>query len=145
MQPSAKPVDAPILAVEGLTLTHAFLPRPSLENLSLGLAPGERALLLGPSGCGKTSLALCLNAIIPRAIPASVAGRIDVAGEPVSSRQTGDWAEVIAYVFQDPESQLCALTVEEEIAFALENRSLPPAEIDRRIDATLSQVGLPVG
>ena len=131
------------LEIEGLTLTHAYRPRPTLRDLSLRVDPGERVLLLGPSGCGKTSLALCLNGIIPQSIPASLEGTIELAGRSVGRDPPGAWAETIAFVFQDPDGQLCTLTVEDEIAFALENRALPPAEIDRRIDATLDRVGLP--
>jgi energy-coupling factor transport system ATP-binding protein len=55
-----------------------------------------------------------------------------------------EFARDIAYVFQDVDSQLCALTVEDEIAFALENRCVAPAEIDRRIDAALAEAGLAI-
>jgi energy-coupling factor transport system ATP-binding protein len=131
------------LEIKGLTLTHAFRPRPTLSDLTLRIDPGTRVLLLGPSGCGKTSLALCLNGIIPQSIPASLAGTIELAGRAVGRTPPGAWAETIAFVFQDPDSQLCTLTVEDEIAFALENRALPPGEIDRRIDGALAHVGLP--
>ena len=133
MPPSAKRHEASPgarLEIEGLTLTHAFRSRPTLRELSLRVDPGERVLLLGPSGCGKTSLALCLNGIIPQSIPASLEGAIELAGRPVGREPPGAWAETIAFVFQDPDSQLCTLTVEDEVAFALENRALPPAEID---------------
>src|SRR5262249_21700579 len=115
---------------------------PTLNGVSFEIAPGERALLLGPSGCGKSSLALCFNATIPRSIPATLSGRITLADRPTRERSPGDWAATIAYVFQDPDSQLCTLTVEDEIAFALENQNMPAPEIDRRIDRTLDQVGL---
>ncbi len=145
MTPSARRHEHPGVGLEikGLTLTHAFRSRPTLSDLSLRIDPGERVLLLGPSGCGKTSLALCLNGIIPQSIPASLAGVIELAGRPVGREPPGAWAETIAFVFQDPDSQLCTLTVEDEVAFALENRALPPAEIDARIDTALDRVGLP--
>jgi energy-coupling factor transporter ATP-binding protein EcfA2 len=149
MTPSARqhdrqePPGGARLAIEGLTLTHAFRPRPTLRDVSFRLDPGERVLLLGPSGCGKTSLALCLNGIIPQSIPASLTGVIELAGRPVGREPPGAWAETIAFVFQDPDSQLCTLTVEDEVAFALENRALPPEEIDVRIDDALDRVGLP--
>jgi len=145
MPPSARrhePGGAAI-EIEGLTLTHAYRRHPTLRDVSLHVAPGERVLLLGPSGSGKTSLALCLNGIIPQSVPASIDGSIALAGRPVGKEPPGVWAETIAFVFQDPDSQLCTLTVEDEIAFALENRALPPSEIDGRIDAALDRVGLP--
>ncbi len=140
---SAAEAGGAVLDVDRLSLTYPFQPEPTLRELSLRIRPGERALLLGPSGCGKSSFALCLNGLIPHSIPAALTGRLTLAGEPVKGRTPGAWAATIAYVFQDPDSQLCTLTVEDEIAFALENRSLPPTEIERRIDRVLGQVGLP--
>jgi energy-coupling factor transporter ATP-binding protein EcfA2 len=152
MSPSATSADtadadtrtgSAILHVHRLSLTYPFQRAPTLRDVSFQIVPGERALLLGPSGCGKSSLALCLNGIIPQSVPATLSGRITLAGLPANERSPGEWAATIAYVFQDTDSQLCTLTVEDEIAFALENRNLPPAEIAWRIDHTLDQVGLP--
>jgi energy-coupling factor transport system ATP-binding protein len=132
----------PAIRVEGMTLAYPDAATPVLRDLSFRIAAGERVLLLGPSGCGKSSLALTLNGLVPQSIPAQLAGEIDIQGRPVAARRVADFAPTIAYLFQDADSQLCALTVEDEIAFALENRSLPTAEIDQRIDRALAAVAL---
>jgi energy-coupling factor transport system ATP-binding protein len=134
----------PAICVDGLTLAYPDAPAPVLRDLSFCIGVGERVLLLGPSGCGKSSLALTLNGLVPQSIPAQVMGEIDIQGHPVAPRRVADFAQTVAYLFQDADNQLCALTAEDEIAFALENRGLPPPEIDRRIDRALAAVALPL-
>jgi energy-coupling factor transport system ATP-binding protein len=131
--------------IDRLSVTYPFRSAPALRDVTLRIAEGKRLLLLGPSGCGKSTLGLCLNGLVPKSIPARVHGEVHVCGRRVRDHGVADFAETLAYVFQDVDSQLCALTVEDEIAFALENRAVSPAEIDRRIDAALAQAGLPAG
>ena len=118
-------------ACSELTVQYPGRSAPALRDVSLSLAPGERVLLLGPSGCGKSTLAYALAGLIPRIIEAEVRGRV----EPPARA---------GLLFQDPEAQFCLLTVDDEIAFSLENRCLPPAEMPPRIAAALAATGLDV-
>jgi energy-coupling factor transport system ATP-binding protein len=136
--------ETPAVAIDGLSVAYPFRDSPALSDVSLWIGAGERVLLLGPSGGGKSTLALCLNGLVPRSIPARVEGEVRVLGRSVRGGSVAEFARDIAYVFQDVDSQLCALTVEDEIAFALENRCVAPAAIDRRIDAALTEAGLPI-
>ncbi len=130
------------LRVDGLGLAWPFAPRPTLIDISIEVQPGERILVLGPSGSGKSSFALTLNGLVPRSIRAEVSGRIMTGGRDPAVHPVAAFADTVSYLFQDADSQFCALTVEDEIAFALENRRLPPAEIDRRVAAALATIGL---
>ena len=134
----------PAIDIDGLSVRYSFREQLVLADVSLRIEAGERVLLLGPSGGGKSTLALCLNGLVPKSIAAAVVGAVRVRGRDVRDGSVPEFAGDIAYVFQDVDSQLCALTVEDEIAFALENRCVAPVEIDRRLDAALEQAGLPV-
>ncbi len=101
-----------------------------LNKVDLELGRGEKLLLLGPSGCGKSTLLLMLAGIIPEVIPGTVGGKMDRS------------AERIGLVLQNPEAQMIAPTVEEEIAFGLENQGIDPKIIRRRVDEILESFGI---
>ena len=115
---------------------------PILRDLNLVFGEGERILLLGPSGCGKSTLALCLNGLVPQSRPAGVSGHIEVRGFDTRTTPTREVARHVGIVFQDPDSQFCTMTVEDEIAFGLENRAVPRSEMEDRIAAALQRVGM---
>ncbi len=106
------------------------------------IAPGELIGLLGRAGAGKTTLCLAAHGLVPHATGGVFRGRVLVAGRDTRRVPPADLVGVVGSVFQDAESQLFQTTVEDEIAFGLENLGLPPAEIDRRIDWALDLVGL---
>jgi energy-coupling factor transporter ATP-binding protein EcfA2 len=98
--------------------------------------------VLGPSGCGKSTLSLCLNGAIPHFIEGHLEGRVRIGGRDTRAGSMADMAQQVAVVFQDPEAQFCMLTLEDEVAFGLENLAVPRAEMDTRIDEALAWVGL---
>lgn len=98
--------------------------------------------MLGPSGSGKSTLTLCLDGLIPHLIDGDYSGEVVVAGLVVGDSPVHLLAQETGLVFQDPDAQFCTLTVEDEIAFGLENLRRPPEEIEAGIDRALSWVGL---
>ncbi len=131
-----------IVRLDGFSLRYPQAEAPAPRDLTLSIASGERVLLLGPSGSGKSSLALALAGVIPHGVPATLSGVCAVAGSDAGAAQPAALARKVAIVFQDPESQFCTLTVEDEVAFTLENRRVPPAEMGARIRSVLERVGL---
>lgn len=100
------------------------------RDLGFTVSPGEKVLLLGPSGCGKSTLLQVLSGMIPRVV--EVPMKCEEQHIPES------WA----YVFQDPDTQFCMPYVDEELAFVLENLSVPRREMTGRIEEALASVGL---
>lgn len=113
-----------------------------LRGIHLHIAPGELIGLLGRAGAGKTTLCLAAHGLVPHATGGVFRGRVVVGGRDTRRVPPADLVGVVSSVFQDAESQLFQTTVEDEIAFGLENLGLPPAEIDHRIDWALELVGL---
>ncbi len=130
-----------MISIRGLRYSYPGAASPALAGVDLELAAGERLLIAGPSGSGKSTLLRCLDGLVPHFHGGRLAGRIEVAGrDPVAAAPAG-MADAVGFVFQDPEAQRVAPRVEDEVAFALENLGLPPAEIGRRIAATLERLG----
>lgn len=115
---------------------------PVLRDVSLEIGPGELLGLIGPTGAGKTTLCLTLNGIVPQFYGGRFFGRATVAGLDTVTHPISTLARHVAAVFQDPETQLIATSVENEIAFSLENLGLPRDEIRRRIPEALAAVRL---
>jgi energy-coupling factor transport system ATP-binding protein len=124
------------------SMQYPYTARPTLQHLSCTLRQGERVLLLGASGSGKSSFCLCLNGLIPHSIEADIDGLLSVCGFDTRRTEPACLARHIGMVFQDPESQFCTLTVEDEVAFGLENLCLSRADIANRIDQALRWIGL---
>ncbi|MGB9663009.1 MAG: energy-coupling factor ABC transporter ATP-binding protein [Moorellaceae bacterium] len=132
----------PIIRVENFTFYYNDSKIPALADINLTVNPGEFLGLTGPAGAGKTTLALALNGIIPHFQKGRWSGKVTVAGLTTAETGCARLAQVVGSVFQDPEAQLVAAEVEEELAFGLENLALPREEIKQRIEEALSMVGI---
>ena len=112
-------------------------PIPVFDGLSLNIREGSFVAVLGRSGCGKSTLAKHMNAILlPEGGSVRVFGMDTSAEDLLNSRRT------VGMVFQNPDNQMVANVVEEDVAFAPENLGVPPDEIRRRVDAALAAVGM---
>ena len=132
----------PIIQVHDLSVCYPRAAGPALRNVSLSVERGEMLLLLGPSGSGKSTIGLCLAGLIPASVPAQLQGRILFNGHDVGEMSVGQRTALLGMVFQDPEAQFCMLTVEDEVAFGLENLAVPRVEMDGRIAEGLALEGL---
>ncbi|MCD6591068.1 MAG: ABC transporter ATP-binding protein [Candidatus Aenigmarchaeota archaeon] len=119
-------------------LNFAYSETPILRNINLDVNDGEFVGIVGPTGSGKTTFALCLNGIIPHLIKGKFSGDVEVSGKNTKSFEVFDLAKSIGLIFQDPDSQIFSITVEDEIAFGLENMGLEKNEIKRRVDGVLN-------
>ena len=110
----------------------------ALKGASMEVKRGEFVAVLGANGCGKSTLAKHFNAILlPEAGTVLVEG-MDTADED----KLYDIRQTVGMVFQNPDNQIVATVVEEDVAFALENLGVPPAEIRARIDEAMQMSGI---
>lgn len=110
----------------------------ALENVTIAINKGEMVAILGHNGCGKSTLAKHFNAVL---LP--VGGTVYVDGIDTNiSDKLFDIRGRVGMVFQNPDNQIVATIVEEDVAFGLENMGIPPLEIRKRVDEALKIVGM---
>lgn len=110
----------------------------AVDGVNLEIQHGEFVAVLGANGCGKSTLAKHLNAIL---LPES--GTVWVEGMPTSDEDLlYDIRQKVGMVFQNPDNQIVATIVEEDVAFALENLGVPPDEMRKRIDEAMEDTGI---
>jgi energy-coupling factor transport system ATP-binding protein len=123
-------------------LTPGGEPIPVLKGVNLRVQRGEFLALMGPTGVGKTTLCLILNGILPHLMGGTFQGKVVVAGMDTREHGPGEMSQQVGLVFQDPESQLFNMTVEDEVAFGLESLGLSSSEMEERIAWALEVVRL---
>ena len=109
-----------------------------LENINLEIPKGQFLAVLGHNGCGKSTLAKHFNGILT-----GNSGKVYVNGiDTADDDRIYDVRQTVGMVFQNPDNQLVATIVEEDVAFAPENLGIPPAEIRERVDEALNAVDM---
>lgn len=125
-----------VASIRGLSLRYEGAEQRTLDDISFDVRRGEVFGILGPTGAGKSTLLKCLAGVIPHyEDDASQIGSIQVLGSEVSEYGSlSDSVAQVGLVLQDPEVQLVNTVVREELAWGMENKSIPVEEIHRRID-----------
>jgi energy-coupling factor transporter ATPase len=126
-----------IIETKNVTYTYPGATKPSISNASIKIEKGEFTLITGPSGCGKTTLCRCFNGLIPHFYQGELTGEVTAVGFNVKNQSIHELAKHVGLVFQNPENQLFALSVEKDVAFGLENLGLPREEMRQRVDYAL--------
>lgn len=115
---------------------------PVLTHVALTVNKGDYLAVLGPSGSGKSTLCLTFNGVIPHSIPGEMSGEVFVNELNTKEHHVYELADKVGIVLQNPESQLFAMSVEEELAFGPENLGLPREEILTRIEEALTIIDI---
>lgn len=131
-----------IIETKNLTYTYPGSTKASISEISINVEKGEFVLITGPSGCGKTTLCRCFNGLVPHFYQGELKGEIWVAGIDTIKHHTYEMAKHVGLVFQNPENQLFALSIEKDVAFGLENLGVPREEIRKKVDWALKQTGI---
>ncbi|MBQ7541048.1 MAG: energy-coupling factor transporter ATPase [Clostridia bacterium] len=127
-----------LIQFKQVSFTYEEAPKPAVQNVTLDVRRGEFLAVLGHNGSGKSTLAKLCNAIlIPTGGQVLVEG-IDTADED----NVYEIRRRVGMVFQNPDNQIVATIVEDDVAFGPENLGLPPAEIRTRVDEALRSVGM---
>lgn len=131
-----------VIETQSLTYTYPGASKQSLRDVTLNIERGEFAILTGPSGCGKTTLCRCFNGLIPHFYAGELKGDLKVADLNVNEHTIGEMAKRVGLVFQNPENQLFALSVEKDVAFGLENLGMPREQMQERVGWALEMTGI---
>lgn len=137
----------PVVEIRGLhyaypPLTGDGAPIPALKGIDLTVERGEFLAVMGRTGAGKTTLCQALNGIVPQSTGGTIRGEVTVLGCNTRETPIAELAARVGLVFQDAESQLFSMTVEDEVAFGPESLGLAPCEIAERVDWALAAVGM---
>ncbi|MFV0434984.1 MAG: ABC transporter ATP-binding protein [Leucobacter sp.] len=132
----------PIVSLRGVSVRYDTGEQWIGAGLDIDIQTGQTVLLLGPSGCGKSTLLLAIAGLIPASVDADLRGSVTCAGVDTAYAHSGQLAEHVGVVFQDPDAQVVTSTLLDEVCFGLENLLVPAAEIEDRALAALRQIGL---
>ena len=128
----------PVIRIQNISFTYHDSARRALDGVTLDICPGTFTAVLGSNGSGKSTLAKHLNAILTPSEGTVLVDGMDTKDEknliPIRRR--------VGMVFQNPDNQIVANVVEEDVAFAPENLGVPTEEIRKRVDDALEAVGM---
>jgi len=131
-----------IIETANLTYTYPGATKPSISDASIKIEKGEFTLITGPSGCGKTTLCRCFNGLIPHFYQGEYKGKVTTTELDIVKHPIHELAKHVGLVFQNPENQLFALSVEKDVAFGIENLGIPREEMRRRVDEAMTLTGI---
>ncbi len=138
-------MNEPFIKTENLSYRYdgdGDLGSPVLNSLSIEISEGEFVAILGHNGSGKSTLAKLLNMILtPTSGKIYVCGK-DMTDESITESDIMELRKNIGMVFQNPDNQLVATIVEDDVAFGPENLGIPSAEIRERVECVLKNVGM---
>jgi energy-coupling factor transport system ATP-binding protein len=138
IEPGWQPLaDRTVPLIEVEALAHRYGAIEAVRDVSLTIAPGERVAIVGRNGSGKTTLAKHLVGLLRPA-----AGVIRIDGRDIAGDAIHEVARTVGFVFQDPDAQLFARSIEREVAFGPRNLGLDPARTAALVGDALAAVGL---
>lgn len=131
-----------LIEIKNLTYTYPQADTPALKKINLTIDQGEFILLTGPSGCGKTTFCRTLNGLIPNFYNGKIEGKVIINGLNTADHTTTELAQHVGLIFQNPDNQIFALTVEKDLAFGLENLGKSKQEMYKEINWAADVTGI---
>jgi len=133
---------AAAVAFSEVTITYAGAPEPVLSSVTLDIEEGELVLVVGRTGSGKSTLLGAINGTVPHFTGGTLAGRVLVHGRDTRHHRPRDLADLVGVVGQDPLAGFVTDTVEEELAYGMEQLALPAPVMRKRVEETLDVLGI---
>ncbi|MEO6701360.1 MAG: ATP-binding cassette domain-containing protein, partial [Jatrophihabitantaceae bacterium] len=131
-----------MIRFEQVSISYPEAAAPVLRAVELDIPEGELCLVVGPTGSGKSSLLGAVNGLVPHFTGGTLAGRVTVAGRDTAKHRPRELADVVGVVGQDPLAGFVTDTVEQELAYGMEQLAIAPAVMRKRVEETLDLLGL---
>ena len=123
-------------------VTYDGAAAPVLRDVNLDIDEGELCLVIGHTGSGKSTLLGAVNGLVPHFTGGTLSGRVTVGGRDTARFRPRELADVVGVVGQDPQAGFVTDTVEEELAYTMEQLAVEPAAMRTRLEETLDLFGL---
>jgi energy-coupling factor transporter ATP-binding protein EcfA2 len=131
-----------MISFDRVSITYADAEAPVLRNVNLEIPEGELVLVVGRTGVGKSTLLGAVNGLVPHFSGGTLAGRVMVDGRETRTHKPRELADVVGVVGQDPLSGFVTDTVEEELAYVMEQLAVAPDVMRKRVEETLDLLGI---
>ncbi len=131
-----------MIRFEHVSVTYDGEPGPVLRDVDLTVEEGELCLVVGHTGVGKSTLLGAVNGLVPHFTGGTLAGRVTVDGRDTATHPPRELADVVGVVGQDPAAGFVTDTVEEELAYTMEQLAIPAPVMRKRVEETLDLLGL---
>ncbi len=131
-----------MIRFDDVCLTYPGAPGPTLAGVSLTIEEGDLAVVVGRTGTGKSTLLGAINGHVPHFTGGLMAGEVTVAGRTTRTHRPRDLADVVGWVGQAPLAGFVADTVEDEIAYGMEQLGIVPGAMRKRVEETLDLMGI---
>jgi energy-coupling factor transporter ATP-binding protein EcfA2 len=131
-----------MIELDHVSVTYADAQAPTLRDVTLRLDEGELALVVGRTGVGKSTLLGVFNGLVPHFTGGTLAGRVLIDGRETRTQPPRELADLIGYVGQDPLSGFVTDTVEEELAYTMEQLAVAPDVMRKRVEESLDLLGI---
>jgi energy-coupling factor transport system ATP-binding protein len=131
-----------VIEFEATTITYSGATDPVLRDVDLRIDEGELCLVVGRTGVGKSTFLGAINGLVPHFTGGTLDGRVTVDGRDTATHKPRELADVVGYVGQDPLAGFTTDTVEEELAYGMEQLGVPPTVMRKRVEETLDLMGL---
>ncbi|MEV7324895.1 ATP-binding cassette domain-containing protein [Streptomyces sp. NPDC093970] len=131
-----------MITFDQVTIEYDDASAPALRDIDLTVEEGELCLVVGHTGVGKSTLLGAVNGLVPHFTGGTLYGRVTVDGRDTADHPPRELADVVGVVGQDPIDGFVTDTVEEELAYAMEQLAIPAATMRKRVEETLDLLGL---